>query len=559
MAKVVTRECPQCHVVKPFRYDQKTCGCPAPAKEKVEDTVSKSGRVREVNITGTRICNEEQLVEALGIDLTKWYVDKFTVRKWEMGYIASTHKREFPKPERPANAVKDSESATTERADERGTSPTTEPKHTFVDNTADYEQLFAVACVLKRIVTEREEEQYVKENVALQKANRRLSFQLKAEKKYRTTILDNVGAVEESMRQIEQYAAEIHKVLPFELTKVDQVVPEFVVPEYALKPGHDEDAVLLLSDWHCGDVIRPGDTSGFPEFDLPICGNRIGYIVRKAKAILTMHRAMYPIKKLYVWVGGDMGNGDLHDAPVSNSLFMPAQISFTFEMLAMFLEDILELTVPDPVTGVRVIEEVVLLFTCGNHMREATSKFMPMKYQAQRTFDFTIYRMIMHTFKDRPRVTIRQEMSPYIFEEIRGHRYGFAHGMQVGYKNRPDEQAKSMDAFLRTMRGLFDSPEFRRKHGLRGETFSKMCIGDIHVPVWFPRLKSNGSLNGQNELGVNWGLEPIPAGQQLFGVTEKHLQSWEYFIECTHVQRESEDWNRYGHYAADFERLYGRK
>jgi hypothetical protein len=150
-------------------------------------------------------------------------------------------------------------------------------------------------------------------------------------------------------------------------------------------------------------------------------------------------------------------------------------------------------------------------------------------------------------------------MSPYIFENIRGHRYGFAHGMQVGYKNRPDEQCKSMDGFLKTIRSLFDSPEFRRKNGLEGATFSKFCIGDIHVPVDFPRLKSNASLNGQNELGVNWGLEPIPAGQQLFGVTEKHLQSWEYFVECTDVQRESSDWNNYGHYAAEFERQHGRK
>lgn len=552
MSKIVTRECPQCHKVKPYRDDQKTCGCPKPVTEKMDDTTSKSGRVREINITGTRICNEEQLVEALGVDLTKWYVDSFTVRKWEMGYVsnqtATTSKTDTTK----TRSGKIGKSWATEKT--KGGKQTTDK-----DYTADFEQLFAVSCKLKRIVTPKEEEQYVKQNVDLMRQVRRLTFQLSAEKRYRVEYMNNSGHLDEAVKQIQDIALQLGERKLFSPTLVKPVVPSFDIPKDALRSGHDEDAVVLLSDWHCGDVIRPGDTSGFPDFDLPICGNRIGYVVRKIKSILTMHRAMYPIKKLYIWVGGDMGNGDLHDAPVSNALFIGPQIVFTYDMLRMAIDDLLQLTVPDAETGVRVVEEVVLLFTCGNHMREATSKYMPMKYQAQRTFDWTIYQMIIRQFKDTPRVTIRNEMSPYIFENIRGHRYGFAHGMQVGYKNSPNEQAKSMDGFMKTLRGLFDSPEFRRKNGLTGETFSKMCIGDIHVPVWFPRLKSNASLNGQNELGVNWGLEPIPAGQQLFGVTEKHLQSWEYFVECTHVQREPGDWNQYGHYAAEFERDHGRK
>ena len=105
-----------------------------------------------------------------------------------------------------------------------------------------------------------------------------------------------------------------------------------------------------------------------------------------------------------------MGNGDLHDAPVSNALFIGPQVDFTFKMVKFALEDLLALTVPDPITGVRVVEEIVLLFTCGNHMREATAKYMPMKYQSQRTFDWLIYQMLITWFKDTPRVTVREGM-----------------------------------------------------------------------------------------------------------------------------------------------------
>ena len=94
---------------------------------------------------------------------------------------------------------------------------------------------------------------------------------------------------------------------------------------------------------------------------------------------------------------------------------------------------------------------------------------------------------------------------------------------------------------------------------MQGPTFARACIGDIHVPVCFPRIISNGCLNGQNELGVNWGLEPIPCVQQLFGVTERHLQTFHYEVNSTHIQREPSDLNSYGHFAGEYEREFGRK
>lgn len=547
MATVKTRQCPQCLETKPFRVDQVTCGCPKPKQAKQEDTTSAGGRVRQINIEGTRICTEEQLIEALNIDLTKWYVDSFTVRKWEMGFVSSQH----------AETVK--ADTVTKQSGKKGFKvkrTVTGKAETNKEYTPDHHQLFAVSCKLKRVVTEKDNDGYVKDNVRLMKENRRLSFQISAERRYRTAIITQTGQLEEMMAQIRDIAQQLGPTAVSQYAAIPPVHPEY---KQAVSSTHSEDAVLLLSDTHFGDVIRPGDTSGFPEYDLGISGNRFGYTMEKVRQILSIQRSAYPIKKLYVWFGGDMGNGDLHDAPVSNALFIGPQVDFTFKMLKMGIDELSSLTVPDAETGVRVVEEIVLLFTCGNHMRESSCQYMPMKYQAQRTFDWLIYQLLMEWFKDTPRITIRQSMSPYIFEEIRGHRHLFAHGMQVGYRNSPDAQVKSMDGFIKTIRSLFDSPEWRRKNGLQGPTFARACIGDIHVPVTFPRLISNGSLNGQNELGVNWGLEPIPCVQQLFGVTEKHLQTFHYEVNSTHIQREASDWNSYGHFAAEYERVNGRK
>lgn len=543
MPKIETRLCPQCNEVKPFRVDQVTCGCAKPPSEKLVDETSKAGGVRNIRIDATRICTEEQLIDALQINLNRWYVDSFSVRKWEMGYVRKMIADTTKKP-----VLKGEDGQTS------GGEAHTEKKY-----EADYEQLFAVSCKLKRVVTEKDNDGYVKDNVRLMKENRRLSFRIGAEQRYRSAIISQTGHLEEMMAQIKDMAGAMGEGVPKEFATIPPVRPEY---KQAVSSSHSEDAVLLLSDTHFGDVIRPGDTSGFPEYDLSISGNRFGYTMEKVRQILSIQRSAYPIKKLYIWFGGDMGNGDLHDAPVSNALFIGPQVDFTVKMLMMGLNELSSLTVPDAETGVRVVEEIVLLFTCGNHMRESSCKYMPMKYQAQRTFDWLIYQLLMEFVKltmDPNRVKVRQSMSPYIFEEIRGHRLLFAHGMQVGYRNSPDAQCKSMDGFIKTIRSLFDSPEWRRKNGLQGPTFARACIGDIHVPVTFPRLISNGSLNGQNELGVNWGLEPIPCVQQLFGVTEKHLQTFHYEVNSTHVQREASDWNSYGLFAADYERINGRK
>jgi hypothetical protein len=57
-------------------------------------------------------------------------------------------------------------------------------------------------------------------------------------------------------------------------------------------------------------------------------------------------------------------------------------------------------------------------------------------------------------------------------------------------------------------------------------------------------------------LGVNWGLEVIPAGQWMFGVSDKQIQTWQYFLDCTAVQRENP--NGYCEFAKDYAKRIGK-
>jgi hypothetical protein len=237
-----------------------------------------------------------------------------------------------------------------------------------------------------------------------------------------------------------------------------------------ISPDHSEDAVLLISDTHYGERIRREDTSGFQEVNLVVQGNRTGHIVHDAKEVLSLHRQMYPIDTLHIWFGGDIGNGELHSAALSNSINAIEQVHFSVNMLRFLIRDLLTLTEPDLKTGVVVVKRINLLFTVGNHMR--VDEKMPYKLQARRTLDWLIYQVLIDEFQNHPKVTINTDLAPYIFQDIRGYRYMFCHGFQVGYKNKPEAQAKSVSSFMTMARALFDSRQWREENGLKGETFS---------------------------------------------------------------------------------------
>lgn len=493
-------------------------------KPELTETNDISGDKWKIELPRTNIHTLEQLVEYCKIDLTLWHCERFVANKWEMGYISHVDRTEV----------------------ETGKYT----KDVTVDKTSGAQPLFQI----KAFFVRKEAEDlggYIKKCAGLRSRLAKAERELRDEKAIAKHLsLFHMG-YDEFQSKLKAFMDKIGDLsLPYEKPLVQ---PPFITP--LVSSGHTEDAVALWSDQHFGDRIRRDDTSGFPMYDLTIGGNRWGYIQNRTKQILTLHRSMYPIDTLNVWVGGDVGNGILHDSPSSNELFSPAQVHFSYHMLKFGIEDLLKLTEPDE-KGNSVVKKIKLLFSVGNHMR--LDEKMPHKYQAQRTLDWLIYMFVIDRFRTNPKVEIVEDMSPFIFHNIRGHRYMFAHGLQVGYRNSPDAQCKSMSEFLDRTRALFDSPEWRKANKLQGETFERVCIGDIHVPVSFPRLISNGSLNGQNELGVNWTLEPIPAGQQLFGVSNSHQETWHYFVGCSQVQDAPEDFNSYGEFARNYADKLGR-
>jgi hypothetical protein len=95
------------------------------------------------------------------------------------------------------------------------------------------------------------------------------------------------------------------------------------------------------------------------------------------------------------------------------------------------------------------------------------------------------------------------------------------------------------EQFESRIRDLFDDPVYREATNEQGAAFDQILIGNMHKPKFLERTIVNGSYIGQNELGQSWRLKPIKAQQLMWGVSKKHVRTWMYAVDMTHIRNET--------------------
>ena len=378
-----------------------------------------------------------------------------------------------------------------------------------------------------------------KSETKLQKAR----LELQVERRQSKFLKKNALWTPDDIAQIREAAGRFQ----FPITQVKAIESNHT----SLIRGHSEDAVAVISDTHFGDKSRREDTAGVSQYNLIIGGNRLGYNTQSIKQILGIHRSAYKIGTLHLAILGDICHGTLHGSEISNDIFLPGQVLFSFHILRMMIEDLYQSLVKPKVVG-----EINLIFSVGNHGRIDPDSPMPTKFQSLQTWDRLVYDLLIDEFKGKKGIRINDAFSPFVFENIKGHRYMFSHGLGVGFKNKQETQSKSISNYIASARAIFDSQEYRNQAGLRGTAFERAVIGDVHAHFDYPDLINNGSLTGNNELGLAWLLRPIEPGQVIFGVSKRHRQTWKYFMQSGDIGEKN--LNAYGQFAKMFLKTWGK-
>lgn len=293
-------------------------------------------------------------------------------------------------------------------------------------------------------------------------------------------------------------------------------------------PDHSEIAALTLSDWHGGAKISLEESSGLNKYGSIIMANRAYAVIEKFKRIFRGHQTMYNIEKIWLPILGDMINGSIHpELVLTNDLLdVPAAV-LVARLLIIAILELLTLGVP--------IEADCIV---GNHPRLLAK--MPSKKQAHMSYDWLIYTMVAQYFESYSNVTIRIHPGQFGLVTHKGHRYIVEHGYGA-----------STDTLPARLREMFDSPVYRAATGMEGTSIDCVVNGDKHKALSTPNHKQNGALCGSDEYGMSLRLKPIPAIQQMFGISQRQVTTFHYDLDVTSIISENAD-NPMSEYATQF-------
>ncbi len=75
---------------------------------------------------------------------------------------------------------------------------------------------------------------------------------------------------------------------------------------------HAATMVVLLSDIHCEEVVRPETVNGLNAFDLEVCEARLAELQERFFTMLDHERQLTRIDRVVLWLGGDLISGMIH-------------------------------------------------------------------------------------------------------------------------------------------------------------------------------------------------------------------------------------------------------
>ena len=236
-----------------------------------------------------------------------------------------------------------------------------------------------------------------------------------------------------------------------------------------------KEAILLLSDWHYGQV----SDNIWNKYNTDVCIDRVGVLFEKVYHALKEHY----IKKIHIVLLGDLINGSIHTTcRVASEENTCEQLMNVSELLAHFINSIS-----------RCVHEVNVYSTYGNHARTIQNKHDSIHAD---NMERVIPWWLKQRLKDNPKVkVIDSEYHEFIYFDVCGHSVVCTHGDLDRFKDM----------------GVTINSLFSKKYG---KTIDYTFSGDKHHLEAFEQFGIEsalvGSLCGTDEYANNKRLYSNP-------------------------------------------------
>jgi hypothetical protein len=297
----------------------------------------------------------------------------------------------------------------------------------------------------------------------------------------------------EVIKDIRAIADEVIKELP----KLKRLQPP-VVRKGDLTP---ESWVIVLSDWHYGQLVKAVEVGGLSEYNPCIARKRLQLLADRIIRFLEYH----PNRPTEIVIAtlGDMVDGSI--------LRGNQQSNIEFGVCKQVIE------------GVEIISDFIILLSAhfqkirfygvyGNHARLTPN---PKDAPPSENFDLLMYHFIQQRLKEIKGITVDYTEAQHMVVEINKHNFWLDHGDTVrGWAGYPyygaDRQKNNVQAMLQMF----------------SEKADYMLMGHHHRLGYFNNIVANGSFVGGDLFSIGKLRRMGIAEQMLFGVNEKHGIVW---------------------------------
>lgn len=327
------------------------------------------------------------------------------------------------------------------------------------------------------------------------------------------------------------------------LAKVPQITTEdFKYTKTAIKRT-EEEACLVMSDFHIGLACLPEEVGGLGNYNTDIFLNRLENLVNTIEKITNIHRSSYKVDTLNIFGIGDFVHGSndagqwgmLHtEQNIMDQVFMAVhEISKAIAKMHTFFP------------------KINFYGIYGNHGRTA-------KRNVEKPFvnwDYLVYHMIQSRFTDNPNINFIIPRAPFCIADVQGHKFLLIHGDQVKMWNgipfygllRAEGKYRNMLSRknVEKIRKMIneeggkeeekDQKEFLKTVLDYSNPFDFMIMGHFHQPAEIDsngggKIIMNNSFVGGDDYTINDLLLSGTASQKFFGMHPEG-KTWTYDID----------------------------
>jgi hypothetical protein len=278
----------------------------------------------------------------------------------------------------------------------------------------------------------------------------------------------------------------------------DNISP--VVYEYKpLTSDTESVAVVLASDWHIEERVRPEVVNGLNNFSVNIARKRAEQFFQNTLKLVEKERYATKIDTLVLALLGDFISGNIHEELLENCELQPIDAMIEAENMIL--------------SGIQYLldnSDLRLIIPChvGNHTR--ITRKVHISTESGNSLETIMYHHLKNHFKDNDRVEVLISPSYLSYLDLWGYTICFSHGHAVKYGG-------GVGGLTIPLRKAIAQWQKTRRADL-------YCIGHWHQYLDIGEAIVNGSLVGYNAFAVFIKAEYERPKQAFFLINRKYNQ-----------------------------------